>query len=54
LIDCDDPDCQNIAPCSAVAPVMSPPAAMLLAVLLTLVGLIGLARSRQQQERVRA
>lgn len=50
LIDCADPDCANIPPCNAVAPVMSPPAALLLAVLLSLVGLFGLARSRQQRE----
>jgi MYXO-CTERM domain-containing protein len=47
-IDCADPDCANIPPCSSAAPVMSPPATVLMAVLLALVGLLGVARSRQR------
>jgi hypothetical protein len=49
LIDCRDPNCSNLPVCTTAAPVMSPPFAIVLAVLLSLVGLLGLARSRQQR-----
>jgi hypothetical protein len=48
--DCADPDCANIDPCGAVAPAVSPPGTVLLAILLSLVGLIGLARARRLNE----
>jgi hypothetical protein len=51
LIDCNDPNCNGRPACLASAPAMSPPNTLLLAVLLTLVGLIGLARMRAVNER---
>jgi len=49
-VDCADPDCANIPPCSTAAPVMSAPATILMTVLLSLVGLLGMARSRQRSQ----
>ncbi len=48
-IDCRDADCSSLPVCTTAAPVLSPPFAVMLALLLTLVGLVGLARSRQQR-----
>lgn len=47
FVDCEDQACLTVPSCSAVAPVMSPPSALLLAVLLSLVGLLGVARARR-------
>jgi hypothetical protein len=48
-IDCADSDCASLPLCNTAAPALSPPAMVLLAVLLSLVGLVGLARSRQRE-----
>jgi len=48
LIDCADPDCKHIPPCGADAPVMSMPIVGVLVIILSLVGLLGLARVRQR------
>jgi len=44
-IDCADEDCADVFPCSAPqAPVMAPPTLLLLIIVLTLIGVFGMAR----------
>jgi hypothetical protein len=47
LVDCADPDCASVAPCTNVAPTMSPGMIFLLAVTLALVGLLSASRVRR-------
>ena len=46
LIDCADPDCQDQPPCARIVPTMGPNGTVVLAVVLSVVGLLGLARLR--------
>jgi hypothetical protein len=48
LIDCTDPDCTKVHPCSAPAPVLSHAGLLLLIVLFTIIGLFRLGVRRHR------
>jgi hypothetical protein len=48
MIDCADPDCAAVFPCSNIAPTMSTPMTGILAATLALVGLLGVSRARRR------
>jgi hypothetical protein len=51
LIDCLDPDCLTVRPCAAAVPVLSSPAAGILAAMLILVGVFGVTQISRRHGR---